>query len=274
MCRSSEVEIWTWRELREGASRRTIEQQVRRGVLHRVRRGVYASAAACSAAVEAAEHGGALGCETAARHLGIWVLDDTSTHVWLSQDGHHRTESSGSCTCVRHWDSVRSGAAFFSIPPVVRILIQIHGCRGDEAFFVALESARRQGLLPTEELRRLSDGVNDRGRRLVAFSRDDADSGLESLVRLRLRRFGWEVRSQVSVTGTGRVDLLIDGWLIIETDGRENHERATHRHRDLVRDATSASWGHVTLRFDYALVLHDWDLVERAIVATMRRRPL
>ncbi len=112
-----------------------------------------------------------------------------------------------------------------------------------------------------------------RRRDLIAFSRADADSGLESLVRLRIRRYGWRVRTQVGVVGTGRVDLLIEDWLIIETDGRANHEESSLRHRDLVRDATAAGWGHATLRFDYAMVLQDWPLVERAIVETMRRRP-
>lgn len=92
-------------------------------------------------------------------------------------------------------------------------------------------------------------------------------------MRLRIRRWGWRVRTQVGVVGTGRVDLLIDDWLIIETDGRANHEESALRHRDLVRDATAATRGHPTLRFDYAMVLHDGERVERAIVETMLRRP-
>lgn len=151
--------------------------------------------------------------------------------------------------------------------------MQIYRCRGREAFFVALEAARHSGLLSARALGWLSDALDRPGKELVAFPRDDADSGLESLVRLRLRRFGWDVRTQVRIIGTGVVDLLIDGWLIIETDGRQNHSSDEHRHRDLVRDAASTSWGHVTLRFDYALVMHDWDLVERAIVAVMPLRP-
>ena len=31
-----------------------------------------------------------------------------------------------------------------------------------------------------------------------------------------------------------------------------------HRHKDLRRDANAAAWGYVTLRFDYAMVVHDW----------------
>ncbi|OAN36708.1 endonuclease domain-containing protein [Microbacterium sp. H83] len=272
MCVGPGIEVWTWRELREHASRRAIEGRLRRGELRRVRRGVYAASSACAGAVEAAAHGGSLGCETAARHLGIWVLDDTLTHVWLRRDRHHRTAPSPDCDCIRHWDAGPSTSTF-ALPSVARILLQIYRCRGAEAFFVALESARRRGLLPRRALRWLSGALDRAGRDLVAFSRSDADSGLESLTRLRLRRFGWDVRTQTQVVGTGRVDLLIDGWLIIETDGRENHESAEHRHRDLVRDATSASWGHVTLRFDYAMLLHDWELVERAIIGLMALRP-
>ena len=60
--------------------------------------------------------------------------------------------------------------------------------------------------------------------------------------------------------------------LIVEIDGAGNHASAPHRHRDLVRDAHAAIWGFVTLRFDYALVMHDWETVERAILAHVDRR--
>ncbi|MFF5623801.1 hypothetical protein [Microbacterium sp. LWH10-1.2] len=138
---------------------------------------------------------------------------------------------------------------------------------------MSLESARRLGLMTNEELRWLRRVIDRAGKDLIDFSRADADSGLESLVRLRIRKYGWSVRTQAYVVGTGRVDLLIDGWLIIETDGRANHDSTSHRHQDLTRDASSALWGHVSLRFDYAMVLYDWDLVERSIVSTMTLRP-
>ncbi len=245
---------------------------MRRGELRRIRRGVYAAATACTIAIRAAEHGGAPACESAARHLGIWVLDAPGLHVWLRPDRHHQASRSQDCDCIRHWDAGSSAAAF-ALPSVQRILVQIYRCRGAEPFFVALESARRLGLISRPALRSLRRTLDERGKDLVDFSRSDADSGLESLVRLRVRKFGWSVRTQVRVVGTGAVDLLIDGWLIVETDGRQNHEEPAHRHRDLMRDATAASWGHVSLRFDYAMVVHDWDIVERAIVAMMALMP-
>jgi very-short-patch-repair endonuclease len=69
------------------------------------------------------------------------------------------------------------------------------------------------------------------------------------------------------ISSVGRVDLLIGDRLLVETDGRDNHDGISHRHKDLVRDANAAAWAYVTLRFDYALVIHDWDLVERAVLA-------
>jgi very-short-patch-repair endonuclease len=271
MCGSSTIEIWTWRELRATGSRRALEDRVRRGQLRRLRRGVYATDTACASAVEAAEHGGSLGCASAARHLGIWVLDEAGAHVWLRAERHH-TGISKECTCIRHWDAGASSQTF-GLPSVPRILLQILRCSGQEAFFVALESARRLGLITRDGLRWLRQQTDAAGRDLIDFSRADADSGLESLVRLRLRKYGWFVRSQVRFIGSGVTDLMVDDWLIVETDGKANHDGESHRHRDLIRDATAAAWGHATLRFDYAMVVHDWDLVERAIVGMMALRP-
>lgn len=266
MC-SAQPSVSTYRELRQrGDSRGDIDRAMRLGLLQRVRRGVYATAGACEEVVAAAAHGGAPACVTAARHLGLWVLpDDGRLHVWMGADGHRRHPEP--CDCVEHWDAGdRTGFAPLS---VVRILRQILGCHGVEAFFVALESARRQGLLGRAALRRLGHRVSGEGREAIALSRDDADSGLESLLRWRLRAFGLPVRTQVAVYGVGRVDVLIGERLLIETDGRENHHEAPRRHKDLVRDAHAAVWGYTTLRFDYALVIHDWELVEAAILGAL-----
>lgn len=271
MCTADGDQVWTYGALRKRMRRGEVERLVRAGRLRHVRRGVYASAEACTEVITAAAHGGTLGCESAAQHLGLWVLEVPQLHVWMHGDRHQYDHGERPCSCVAHWDDAPSGPAF-RLPTVQRVLLQIFRCRGDERFFVALESARRQGLIDASGLRWLGRMLGRRGRELVAFSRADSDSGLESLLRLRLRAHDWTISTQVWVTGTGRVDLLIDGWLIVEADGRANHESPSLRHKDLVRDANAASWGYTTLRFDYAMIIHDWDLVERAIVETLSRR--
>jgi very-short-patch-repair endonuclease len=266
MCTGPSPFVRTYAALRsDGSSRRSVAAQTASGDLRHVRRGIYATAGTCTPTLAAAAHGGALACESAARHLGLWVLDDPDrVHVRLHRGGHRYAHDG--CRCIEHWD--RGGATdAFGLPAVERILVQILQCRGIEAMFVALESALRKRMLPSHRRAALRAAVPAAVQPIVDFGRNDADSGLESLVRLRLRRHGLSVRTQVRVPGVGRIDLIIGERLLIEVDGKAGHADATSRHKDLVRDAHAAMWDYDTLRFDYAMVVHDWDLVERAILS-------
>ena len=106
---------------------------------------------------------------------------------------------------------------------------------------------------------------------LVDLARSDADSGLESLLRLRLHLLGLRLDRQVDIAGVGRVDFVIAGRLILEADGDENHGADTLRHRDRARDAAASRLGYETLRFDYAQIVHDWPTVQAAIAGALRR---
>ncbi|MDX2375972.1 type IV toxin-antitoxin system AbiEi family antitoxin domain-containing protein [Microbacterium sp. LRZ72] len=256
--------VITYAELRaSGMPRRAIDAARQQGRLNRVGRGLYARAGTCEAVTAAAAHGAVPACATAARHYGLWVLDEGPPHVGLPESMHARPHSG--CMCVVHTD--QHPTSRFSIPPIRQVLRQILRCRGVESFVVALESALRQRLLAAPDLAWLRARVSDSGREAMLHARDDADSGLESLLRWRLRGHGLAMRSQVRIPGVGRVDFLIGDRLLIEADGRAGHEDPAARHKDLVRDAHAAAWGYVTLRFDYALVVHDWPLVEAAILA-------
>ena len=82
---------------------------------------------------------------------------------------------------------------------------------------------------------------------------------------------GLRLECQVAITGVGRVDFVVDGRLILEADGRENHDGESMRHKDLVRDAAASRLGYETLRFDYAQIVHDWPTVQAAVLAALRR---
>ncbi len=150
-------------------------------------------------------------------------------------------------------------------------LLHIRVCAGDEAFFAAFESAWRIGRLPAAARRRVRDALPASARWLVDLARSDADSGIESLIRLRLHVLGIRLECQVEIRGVGRADFLIEGCLIVEADGRENHHGAERRHKDLMRDAAASRLGYETLRFDYAQIVHDWPATQRAIIAAVRR---
>ncbi|MFS6529895.1 type IV toxin-antitoxin system AbiEi family antitoxin domain-containing protein [Microbacterium aurugineum] len=255
-------------ELRQrGVTGAELARAVRTGELTRPRQGVYALPDTPEAWVHAASHGGTIGCAQAAAAHGLWVLALPSVHhVWMGNAG---TPRSACEDCVMHWDEgrVRVGEA----APVSNALLQVASCCGEDAFFVALESALRRSLLSPGALAWLRRHLPTSMRWLVAFARADADSGLESLIRLRLHRIGVHVRTQVHIHRVGEVDFVIGERLILEADGRENHARERERSKDLRRDAEAAAAGYTTLRFTYELIIDDWPLVEAAIRGALAR---
>ena len=254
--------------IRAGATREDLRRACRVGAAFRLREGVYSSPAASPGVRLAALHGGELACAAALRRHGVGVLDEQErTHVWLGARGRAHVHQPGAC--VVHRDAGRSA---FGIVPVTQALVQVARCLGAEVFFAAFESAWNRGLLDRAGRSEVRASLPARFRWLVDIARGDAESGLESILRLRLHRMGVVLRSQVVIRGVGRIDFLLEGRIILEVDGRQNHDGATMRHKDLRRDAVAAALGYETLRFDYALVIHHWPVVEAAILARLAPR--
>ena len=67
-------------------------------------------------------------------------------------------------------------------------------------------------------------------------------------MRLILRSLGLAVEIQVTIDGVGRVDMVVDGWLIIECDSRAHHEGWDAQQRDRRRDLAAAALGYTTIR--------------------------
>lgn len=249
---------------RFGVSRQALSRAVREGTILRVRQGVSVTPSTPKTLALAAAHGGAVTCSAALRMHGVWALgDDPTLHVWLGSTGrvHH-----DDCECVSHW---HEGATMLGLAPLEEVLLHVYRCRGDEAFFASLESALR--LRKITSVSRLRSRLPSGARWLVDFARRSADSGLESLLRIRLHLLGIFLESQVTITGVGRVDFVIDGVLILEADGAEHHEGGSRRHRDLQRDAAASMLGYETLRFDYAMIIRDWPKVQAAIIGALAR---
>ncbi len=263
MARTSELK-------RRGVTEAELTRAVRSGDIIRPRQGVYALRDAPVETVHAAEHGGTIGCSAAGALHGLWILDvPPETHVWMGGAGTPRRNRDA---CRVHWDE---GTVRVGVPaPIRNALLQMLDCAGEDAFFAALESALRKALLSARDMAWLARRLPLDQRWLLAFARADADSGLESLIRLRLHRIGITVRSQVVIEGVGEVDFVIGDSLIIEADGRENHAGSSARVKDLGRDAVASALGYETLRFTYAMVVHDWQTVEDAVRGAMMRLAL
>ena len=254
---------------RAGVDAYSLKAAVRSGVVTRVREGVFATRETPAEVVSAAAHGGVLGCVNRIREAGLWMLDGDDGRVHVSMVRNGRSRIHVECRCLVHWSGHESERGRSTL---VDALAQVLACRGEETFFTALESAMRRGIVDPAALDRVRARVPKMHRWLIDFARWNADSGLESLLRLRLHRIGLELDSQVEVPGVGRVDFVLGERLVLEVDGVPGHaDTAASRHKDLVRDAVAAAHGLVTLRFDYALVVHDWPLVESAILAAVAR---
>lgn len=250
-----------------GFTRTDLAESVNSGVIERIRPGVFSIGKTHAAVKVAAAHGGALTCAAALRHHGVWVLrDDAAPHVWLGRSG--RRHPHVGCACVEHF---RPGRMTLGVAPLETALVHAFHCYGAEFFFCAFESAWNQRRLSVAARRSIRSALPQSAQWLIDLARDDAQSGLESLVRLRLHMRGIRVETQVSIDGVGRVDFVIGGRIILESDGEENHGGASKRHKDLRRDAVASALGYETLRFDYALIVHHWPVVIRAIEAALAR---
>src|SRR6218665_2017110 len=260
MARTSELKRW-------GVTEAELTRAVRAGEVQRPRQGVYALPEHDDVLTHAAAHGGVVGCCEAGVLHGLWILAvPEQHHIWL---GRTSTPRKICDECRVHWDD--GVATVGLLPSVANVLLQIAICADEDTFFAALESALRRSLLSPGDMAWLWHHLPVRRRWLLGFARADADSGLESLIRLRMRRLGVEMRSQVWIRTVGEVDFLIGDRLIIEADGRENHERETERSKDLRRDAAAAALGYTTLRFTYAMIVHEWAIVEAAILGALAR---
>jgi very-short-patch-repair endonuclease len=249
-----------------GISRQTLANHVNAGAIVRLRPGVFAVPPVAPPLREAIAHGGALTCASVLRAHGVWVLPPADgLHVWLAPGQH--ALSHRDCTCTSHY---YSGDPPLGEASIEIALVHLYKCAGAEAFFAAFESAWNLGMLSTRTRMRVRAALPNRSRWLVDLAQPDADSGLESLLRLRLHLLGIRLDCQVTIHGVGSVDFVIAERLIIEADGKGNHEGEL-RHKDLVRDAAASRLGYETLRFDYAQIVHDWATVQAAILGALDR---
>ncbi|MGO1319787.1 MAG: DUF559 domain-containing protein [Galactobacter sp.] len=252
---------------RRGFPRWRLSQLVASGTIHRIRPGVYAHPNLDPRTRTAALHGGMLTCVSALRLMRVWVLPrEEHLHVWMGAKGnpHHHAD----CRCLLHWSPGRAGLGRVNIELA---LLHLRKCAGDMAFFASFESAWATKRLNTPARNRIRAGLPVGKRWLVDFAVGNSGSGLESILRYRLRQVGLSVAVQVSVNTVGRVDFIIGGRLILEVDGYEYHSDRDTFIQDRRRQAAASILGLETLNFSYQQVLNEWTTVLASIRAAMQR---
>jgi very-short-patch-repair endonuclease len=134
-------------------------------------------------------------------------------------------------------------------------LAQFARIASPEDAVASFDSALNHGLLTPVQLDDVFDVLPRRLRRLRARINSQAASGLETLLRLAAEAEGWTVEIQVKIVGVGHVDVLIDGWLVIELDGARWHADDVSRDEDAHRDAQLILCGFRRQRFRSSQVI-------------------
>lgn len=168
------------------------------------------------------------------------------------------------------WDPVElSGrGSTWAVDPRDALARAVVEARSFEDAVILVDWARDEGIVHDDDddaaevlSRKRADAAG-----LVAWSEGGAESILESAAGTRLRRAGRHVVRQVRIEGTNKIiDMVVDGIIGFETDGRAHHERRFDE--DRVKDADIAREGRIPFRASAQMVRDRWRSTAEAIEA-------
>lgn len=253
--------------LRGGWRPRQIARAVRDGRLLRLRRDRYARADLDPHIAKAVRAGGRLCCVSLLRIIGVFVLDEDAFHVHVPPNAGRLPKRAEGLRM--HWGALTSRAGRLHAVSVPDAVLQAMRCQGERAALATLDSVLHHRLMTVRELERLFEQLPARFAVLVKLVDGSAESGPETFLRLILRALGLDFETQVEIPGVGRVDFVVEGWLIIECDSRAHHGGWEQQKRDRERDMAAAMSGYVTVRPVAADIFSSPDRVREQIAAVV-----
>lgn len=256
--------VVNWGTLRAQGSRAEIDKALTDGRLHKLRRNWYATETANPRVVEAVTAGGVLTCASALALHRVWVPPTDRPHI----RGNDATARLHPSWCTQFG---RQPAEDQAVDDVETSLRHAAKCLPAEDFIVVCDSVLNHGLLSEEQLGRLFVGAPQFVRQRLARCDARAESGTETMVRLRLCRPNLLIRSQVQIAGVGRVDLMVGRSLIIEVDGYEYRADPETFEKDRLRDLNAKALGYNVIRLTYQQVVFQWPRTLRLLNAILRR---
>jgi very-short-patch-repair endonuclease len=231
-------------------SRRSVQNAVVAGRVIKRAPGLVALPGCRDDVLAAVACGAVLSCLSAAKDHGLPVLGEPprvhvtaprgSERIWRRVEIHRRT--------VRH-DGRRTD--------LLQTVLDCLRCAPVHEAVAIADHAVRHELLTMADLSRAGAGLgeNDRARRRLGLVDPRAGSPPESWARVFLVIAGYRVDVQVFIDEVGWIDILVDGWLVIEIDGREYHAGERAFANDRRRDRAAYPQGYVVIRFPGAEVL-------------------
>lgn len=256
--------------LASGYSPTGLTTAVRRGAVLRPRGGAYLHPDTAQDVVDAVRVGGRLACVSELARLGVYVRDHSALHVHLDRSASRLRDLPRDAR--RHWRPLhRCPHPGDATVDVFDAVIQAIGCQDPDDAVATIDSALHLGLLREDELDELFRQVDAGKRQLRDLVDGRSEAGTETLVRLMLRAFKVTVELQVVFVGVGRVDLVVDGWLVIECDSRAHHSDWESQRRDRRRDQALAALGYCVYRPIAEDILYRPERVVAALRGLLRR---
>lgn len=260
--------------LADGLSGRGITDAVRRGDLVRARRDRYVPADTPDDVIRAVRVGGRLTCLSLLAGLGVFVMNNSQLHVHVPRsasrmrsphDRRRRLEPKRRRGVRLHWLPLSEDVGPATCVGIVDALAHAVLCQTPRAAIATLDSALHRGLVGAREIGEVFALLPLRYGAIRGLLDGRAESGSETLMRLMLRGLGCRFDVQVRIDGVGRVDLVVDGWLVIECDSREFHAGWEAQEKDRRRDLALASRGYTVIRPTAAMIMGEPEVVLAAV---------
>ncbi len=223
--------------------------------------------------------GGRLACVSLLALLEVFVLDASRLHVHLprsmsrlrSPDDPSRRFAESDRRSVRlHWWPCRADPGSLATVGLIDAVLQAVRCQEPRAAVATLDSILYRGLMTKAELRSAFEWLPERYGVIFRLCDGIAESGPETMMRLILRQLNLRYVPQAYIAGVGRVDFLVEGWLIIECDSKAHHEGWAKQRQDRHRDLAAAAAGYTTLRPLAADLMFDCAAVAAAVRGLVR----
>jgi hypothetical protein len=265
-----------------GLVRREVDQLAKLDTVIRPRKGLYICGHLADAERIAAHVGARLDCVTVLKRHKIWVGHSAGLHLRMPSDSGapararlaavlRRFASAGfgllgASRITVHWSSGTAAELGARLEvPVMDALRQAMRCLPPDDVVAALESALHLKEISEPELERLIREAPHRMQTMLAQVTPGAQSGYETKARLGFQRLGHRVEIQVPVPRVGHLDIVIDGVVALEVDGKATH--ADTFEEDRRRDLGTELAGLRSLRIPAVWVDTHWN----EVIATVER---
>ena len=260
---------------RGGLSGVEITEAVRRQDIIRVRRDHYARPGLDQHTLEAVRVGGRLACVSAAAELGLFAFDHSHTHLHLDREAsrlrspHTRfrplAELPRDGVQLHWWPLIDATDGNEFCVGIKDALVQIIRCQEPRFALAALDLALHERRIRHRDLNAIFARVPAAQQSLRAQINARSEAGQETVVRQLILDAGLRCEIQVSIDGVGRVDLLVEGCVVVEADSQGFHKEWEQHIRDRSRDLLLAERGYLSLRVLYQHIMFEPETVIAAI---------